>query len=391
MRPRMAGGIGLALAPLVVWVAVTGKPVPAQDRGSIEPLQSIGGADDFQRALEPSDFQFPADHGAHPDYRTEWWYFTGVLKDEAGRAYGFELTFFRVGLVAELPERQSKWAARDILFAHFALTDVDGRRFVYSEKTGRPVLGLAGYETGRMAVHIADWQAVEDEGIMRLRAVSEEAEIDLELREERPPAPNGNRGLSQKGPEPGNANYYYSVPRLATSGTLRVDRKRVSVSGMTWMDHEWGTSELAPNQEGWDWFSLRLSDGRDLMVYVLRDRRQQATRFSSGTLVQPDGRIVRLGPSDFELRATGRWRSPKSGGEYPSGWNLSLPGHGIRLDVQPVLKDQELVTSGTTGVTYWEGMVRASGSTPAGGVTGEGYVELTGYAPGTPSPGSARR
>ncbi len=348
-------------------------------------------AEGWALAEAPREFSFPRDHGAHPEFRTEWWYYTGVLRDTSQRVYGFQLTFFRVGLVPELKGRTSRWATRDVLFAHFAVTDAGAGRFSYHEKTGRPVLGLAGFSTRTLDVFIRDWSARMEGGQMRLKASSGGEALDLTLTRQRPPVPNGERGLSRKGPGRGNANYYYSIPRMATEGTLRIRGRTRRVTGTTWMDHEWGTSELAPDQKGWDWFSLRLSDGRDLMLYVLRDEKGRATSFSSGTLVEPSGSARRLGPADFRVRPLSWWTSPRSGGRYPSGWELSLPGADLALKVEPLVKDQELITSGTTGVTYWEGIVRATGRSRGKSVSGEGYVELTGYAPGSRiSPGAGR-
>lgn len=283
----------------------------------------------------------------------------------------------------ELKGRSSRWAARDVLFAHFALTDVKAGRFRYAERTGRPVLGLAGFSTSTLDVFIRDWSARMEGGRMRLKASFDDASLEVTLSPERPPVPNGDRGLSRKGPGKGNANYYYSIPRLKTRGVLRERGRARPVAGTTWMDHEWGTSELAPDQKGWDWFSLRLSDGRDLMLYVLRDEKGRPTPYSSGTLVEPDGTARRLAPRDFRVRAFSTWVSPRSKGRYPSGWELSLPEAGLSLRVEPLVKDQELITSGSTGVTYWEGIVRANGRSRGRSVSGEGYVELTGYAPGS--------
>lgn len=334
---------------------------------------------------------FPRDHGAHPEFRTEWWYYTGVLRDTSQRLYGFQLTFFRVGLVPELRGRSSRWATRDVLFAHLALTDVRAGSFRYAERTGRPVLGLAGFSTSSLDVFIRDWSARMDGRRMKLEASFDDAILELTLTPERPPVLNGERGLSRKGPGKGNANYYYSIPRLKTVGTLRQGGRAIRLAGMTWMDHEWGTSELAPDQKGWDWFSLRLSDGRDLMLYMLRDEKGRPTSYSSGMLVEPSGQTRRLGPKDFRIRALSWWTSPRSKGRYPSGWEISIPGADLTLRVEPLVKDQELITTGTTGVTYWEGIVRASGSSRGRSVSGEGYVELTGYAPGSRiSPGSGR-
>ncbi|MCC6484139.1 MAG: carotenoid 1,2-hydratase [Armatimonadetes bacterium] len=352
-------------------------------------IPALGTGEGFERATRIRAFTFPSDHAAHPGYRTEWWYYTGIVSS-GKREFGYELTFFRVALAPSLRARASHWATRDVLFAHFAVTDVSAKRFFYDQRVGRPVLGLAGYSADKLDVFIGpdgsagQWSVRQSGEAMRLRASANGHEIDLTLRAKRPPVLNGRDGLSQKGPGAGNANYYYSVPRLVTRGSLSVQGKRYSVSGMTWMDHEWGTSELAPNQKGWDWFSLRLSDGSDLMLYSLRDARSRPTPYSSGTIVRSDGTTLSLSQKDFSIRANGHWKSPRTGGLYPSGWTLMAPKEKLRLSVTPLLKDQELVTAGTTGVSYWEGAVRAEGSHAGRSVSGEGYVELTGYAGGAP-------
>lgn len=343
----------------------------------IAPARAAG----FERAEKPRAFSFPRDHGAHPGFRAEWWYYTGALRDAGGRRFGFQLTFFRVAIVPELAGRASNWATRDVMFAHFTVTDVANNRFRYAEKAGRPVLGLAGFSSKTLDVFIDDWSARASGRDMLLKAAAGDFAIDLSVTPVRPPVPNGDNGLSRKGPGTGNANYYYSIPRLATRGTLKLGGRSLRVTGTTWMDHEWGTSELAPNQKGWDWFSLRLSDGRDLMIYVLRDAQGQPTSFSSGTLVDAGGRRTILRPADFSVRVRRTWTSPKTKGRYPSSWTVRLPRHGITLEIDPEMHAQELVTEGTAGVTYWEGLVRAKGTSGGRAVTGEGYVEMTGYAP----------
>lgn len=367
---------GLAL--LMGFVAVTGGAA------------LLDGAE-FLRVTEVRDLRFPADHGGHPGYALEWWYYTGALQGEGGERYGYQLTFFRVQLSPEELRRESRWATREVLFAHFALTDVNGRKFRYQQVTGRPVLGLAGYSTDTLDVAIGDWYARLDGKDILLRADGEDFAIDFRLTPTRPPLFHGDRGLSQKGEEAGNANYYYSFTRLKTEGRLTVEGRQIRVTGMSWMDQEWGSSNLAPNQRGWDWFSLRLSDGRDLMLFQIRDEEQNGVYFS-GTLGDENGAVRTFGKGDFSITATGFWTSRRSGARYPSGWRLEVPDAGIDIEITPELADQELNTAGTTGVTYWEGLVSGSGKSGGRPVQAEGYVELTGYAPdgsGPPGAGSS--
>ena len=387
----------------------------------------------FARALAPRPFLFPADHGPHPEYRTEWWYYTGNLAARDGRRFGFQLTFFRSALApapATVPAepggpaaiampaggRASAWATRQVWFAHFAVTDAAGHRFLAYERGERQALGLAGAAALPFRVWVGPWFAaaagpeVAGTPPMRLSAGAADAAIDLVLTPALPPVPQGDRGLSAKSAEPGNASYYYSLPRLAAAGTLRLGPERLAVTGQAWMDREWSTSSLAPGEVGWDWFGLQLDDGWELMLYRLRRRppaaqagvatplrrpatgesrtghrtefqpavAEQADPASLATLTAPDGRTTRLPLSSVQFAATGAWTSPASHACYPSGWRLRLPGAGsaaLDLTVQPLLAAQELLLS----FRYWEGAVNATGTHGGRPVTARGYVELTGY------------
>jgi predicted secreted hydrolase len=325
-------------------------------------------------------YAFPRDHAAHPEYQTEWWYYTGHLRARDGRRYGFELTFFRVGVRRGVASR-SAWALRDVYFAHFTLTDEPLRRFRVADAINRGALGMAGARLDRYRVWIDDWEARLEGGAHRIRASHPEWSLDLRLESAKPPVIHGVDGVSQKAAGPGRASHYYSLTRLRGSGQLRVGEERLAVSGQAWMDHEWGSNQLTEEQVGWDWFSLQLADGRELMLYLMRRRDGSVEPVSGGTLVAPDGRARHLPLSAFRVSATGEWRSSRTRGRYPSGWRVRVPDAGIDLTIAPVLPDQEVVTTGGAGVVYWEGAVRITGSD-----TGVGYVELTGYAPGS-SPG----
>ncbi|UCC62964.1 MAG: hypothetical protein JSV36_19840 [Anaerolineae bacterium] len=261
--------------------------------------------------------------------------------------------------------------------AHFALTDVAGKRHQAFERFSRGAAGLAGAQTSPYRAWLEDWRVDEIEpGVYHLRASEDGLALDLELGDERGPVLQGDGGYSQKGPDGGNASYYYSLTRLASSGSVRVGDTTYQVDGWSWMDHEYGTSALAPDQVGWDWFALQLDDGSELMVFQIHKADGSADPFSAGTLVGPDGQARHLGHDEFEIDFGGTWRSPRSGATYPSQWTLRVPVAGLRLEIEPHLADQELNVS----YAYWEGAVRISGEHAGRPVQGDGYVEMTGYA-----------
>jgi len=353
---------------------------PTQPAASLSVAEVLRGADDtgYAKALEPRTFHFPQDHGPHPEFRTEWWYYTGNLETRDGRRFGFQLTFFRSALAPEMPARTSAWATRQAWLAHFTVTDVAEKRFHSFERWGRGALGLAGAEGAPFHVWTGDWSARSEKDAfpVHLHAAQETPEntaLDLDLLEGRPPVLQGDHGLSRKSAEPGNASYYYSLTRMPASGTLRLGTERFTVTGNAWMDREWSTSSLGKDQIGWDWFALQLSDGREIMLYHLRKTDGSADPSSSGTIVGPAGEIRHLSREDFSLTALDRWRSPRSGAVYPSRWRLRIPSEGaegLDLEISPLLADQELDVS----FRYWEGAVAISGN-----AEGRGYVEMTGY------------
>jgi predicted secreted hydrolase len=366
--------------------AIAGCSDAVQERAA-PPLQTglrlLGGeaGDGFARATEPRPFVFPSDHGSHPEFRTEWWYFTGNLAAAGGRHFGFELTFFRYALTpaSEPREGASAWRARQVWMAHFAITDTEGGRFVARERLARGALGLAGATAEPLQVWVKDWAAtgasMGDDLKLRLEARDDAIALDLNLASTIAHVAQGDRGLDAKGSGRGNASHYYSVPRLAAAGELSIDGETFAVSGLAWLDREWGTSSLDAGTEGWDWFALHLSDGSSLMFYRLRAENGTATRFSSGSWVRADGARTSLGSSDVELAVLDEWTSGATGVRYPVAWRLAIPEAGISLQISPYLEQQELELS----VRYWEGAVRAEGEGPAGALTGQGYLELAGY------------
>ena len=325
-------------------------------------------------------FEFPRDHGPHPDFRSEWWYFTGNLQSDGGRRFGFQLTFFRFALSAgdDRPAPSSAWSTRQVYMAHFALTDVAGRRFQAFEKFEREALALAGAVERPFRVWLGPWEA-RAEGPdflpMRLRAAQGDTAIDLRIEAGKPRVLQGNQGLSQKSGRPGNASYYYSYTRLPARGRVRVDGSTYPVAGAVWMDREWSTSALDPDQPGWDWFGLQLDDGREIMFYRLRRKGGETDPHSAGSLVELNGEAHALGAGDVVLRATRQWQSPR-GGSYPVGWRVRIPRHAVDVQVSPVLADQEHSAT----LRYWEGAVDVRGTSAGRAVSGRGYLELTGYA-----------
>jgi predicted secreted hydrolase len=332
----------------------------------------------YLRAEGPADLEFPADHGPHLDYQTEWWYYTGNLVVAGGQRFGYQLTFFRRALTPPplRIERESAWAADQVYMAHFALTDVAGRRYWAFERFARGAAGLAGAQAAPYHVWLEDWQVEEVEpGVTRMRAAQDGLALDLVLTDRKGPILQGDRGYSPKGPQPGNASYYYSLTRLETSGTVQVADAVHEVTGLSWMDHEWSTSALAADQVGWDWFSIQVDDGSELMVFQLRKEDGSIDRFSSGTFITPEGSTRHLGHDEFEIRVEDTWRSPHTGAIYPARWTVTVPAVDLTLKIEPHLADQELVVS----YAYWEGAVQVEGQRAGQAIRGNGYVEMTGY------------
>ncbi|MEJ2086635.1 MAG: lipocalin-like domain-containing protein, partial [Acidobacteriota bacterium] len=247
---------------------------PEENRLTLSGLLAGDDTEGYTRALEPRKFFFPDDHGPHPDFRNEWWYLTGNLSSADGREFGYQFTLFRNAISPRSPERESDWATRQIFMAHFALTDVTGESFHAFERLSRGALGLAGVTTRPFRAWLEDWQiwADQEPPAFRLRAGNDAVGLELDLDSAKPIVLQGDRGLSRKGREPGNASYYYSMTRMPTRGVVMLGLESYAVQGSSWLDREWSSSALEPTQSGWDWFALLLSDGLDLMIYQLRTR-----------------------------------------------------------------------------------------------------------------------
>jgi predicted secreted hydrolase len=347
----------------------------------LQPLAAFGaadrpGADGFLLALPGYEFEFPRDHGAHDAYRTEWWYYAGHLRTGDGRRYGFEVTFFRVGVVPPGLREESAWDLRNLALAHFAVTDVDGKAFRYYEKLNRSSPFTAEAKAGYLDLFNEGWRAVTArDGSWRLVAAADSDRIDLTLRTLKPPAVHGQNGISVKAPVEGFASHYYSMTRLEVSGTINGHR----CSGTAWMDHEFGSSSLRGNQQGWDWFSVQLDNDTELMLYIIRRTDGTPDVTSSGSVVAQDGSVIHLSAGQISVRPLKQWRSPRTRATYPMGWAVAVPSLNLALRLDPQLQEQELVTQKSTQVTYWEGAVDVTGSFGDVAVSGVGYVEMTGY------------
>ena len=385
MTVRLVVPIAVGLAALGWWLSISIVGTPGTPAATPPPRSLAGILRDvpdsgFARALGPVAFRFPADHGAHPQYRSEWWYVSGNLEDADRHHFGFQLTFFRSAVTPEAPGRDSAWATNQAYMAHFAISDGAGRRFYHGERFSRGALGLAGASAAPFRVWLDDWSMHGTSDDFRCRgcltftvsAGTEETALELSLRSIKPVVLQGDRGFSRKSEEPGNASFYYSLTRLQSSGTLRIGARTYEVSGYSWLDREWSTSMLGANQQGWDWFALQLFDGTEVMFYQMRRRDGGVDSTSSGTIVDVAGVTTNLRSQDVQINVDDYWRSPGSGVRYPSRWQFSVPQHGIDVVVEPVLAEQEFNRT----FRYWEGAVWARRGEET---VGFGYVELTGY------------
>jgi predicted secreted hydrolase len=337
----------------------------------------------WKEAREQRNWSFPRDHGAHLDYRTEWWYFTGNLRSNKDDRYGYQLTFFRQGIRKELKKGQNPWGITDIYFAHFALSDIRGQKFRFAERISRTGPGLAGASTDGMHVWCLDWSArMENREIFLSASQGGGMALDLRLVPRKPLVFHGKKGLSRKGSITGQASYYYSFTDMQTQGSIKTPEMGIplEVKGTSWFDREFGSNQLSAEQTGWDWFAVHFSDGRDLMLYFLRRKDGALESASSGTLVEKNGHFRHLTLADMDLEVLDRWVSPASKGRYPDQWRITIPSAAIDLRLKTIINDQELKTSGSTGIIYYEGVIEGRGTSLGKPVACEGYVEMTGYA-----------
>jgi predicted secreted hydrolase len=343
-------------------------------------MSVIKGADaEWEIAKLGWHYEFPKDHGIHPGFKTEWWYFTGNVRDRTGREFGYQLTFFRQGVLESgsgSPDR-SRFLVNDFKFAHFALSDLSGRRFHHAQKLSRGAFGEAGFAVGDRTAWIDDWQLASlPGGGWELRAKDGANALRLRVSPEKPPVIHGTGGVSKKAAGEGRASHYYSLTRLKTAGELVLDAETHAVTGESWFDHEWATNQLTEEQVGWNWFGLQLGDGSELMLYQMRLRDGGIDPISSGTFVTGKGASEHLSASDYELVPVRFWTSRKTKALYPIGWRVRIRKLGIEGEITTPLESQELTLD---PIAYWEGAIRFSGRGRAGSLNGKGYMELTGY------------
>lgn len=334
---------------------------------------------DWALALPGWKYEFPRDHFAHPDFKTEWWYFTGNLTAEDGREFGFQLTFFRQG-TRRGEDAVTRFAVDDIKLAHFAVTDISEGKFRYAQNVSRGAFGEAGFSDGDRIAWIDDWSLrLTGPGKFRLEAKDAEFALALDLTSAKEPVFHGENGVSQKSAGEGRASHYYSFTRLAAEGTLTLGGREIRVKGLSWFDQEWATNQLTENQTGWDWLSLQFEDNTELMLFQIRLKDGGRDPFSHGTWIDAEGNATPVKNDDFELVPGRIWTSNETGGDYPVEWKLRIPKLELELEVSAAMDAQELVLR---PISYWEGSVRGRGMRGSREVLGRGYLEMTGYAGG---------
>lgn len=335
---------------------------------------------DWRRAEPGWRYEWPRDHSAHRDFKTEWWYFTGNLRATDGRRFGYQVTFFRQGVrkPGVRTKTESRFVVDDLKFGHFTITDANGRQFFFSQRILRGAFGEAGFAEPPRIAWLGDWSVnLDPDGAMRLQASEGDRAITLRVENTKPWVVHGEGGISRKAEEAGHASHYYSGTRMRSRGSLRVDGRDLAVEGETWFDHEWATNQLAPGQSGWDWFSVQMDDGTELMVYLLRRKDASLDTASSGSFIGTDGGVRHLRIDEIRLTPTRFWQSKKTGGRYPVAWKIEVPRLELALEVTTPVDSQELALA---PVAYWEGLIDARGSREGRAVSGHGYLELTGYA-----------
>jgi predicted secreted hydrolase len=320
------------------------------------------------RALE-----FPADHGSHPEFRTEWWYVTGWLQTAAGEPLGFQVTFFRTR--PQLDEANpSAFAARELVIAHAAVSDPRHGSLWKEQRIARAALELAGARRGQADVWLDQWRLQGDSGKWQVQLAGETLALSLAFTPSQPPLVNGDGGVSRKGPAPQSSSWYYSLPHLQVTGTVaRGGARAAAVTGSAWLDHEWSSEYLDPGARGWDWIGLNLDDGGALMAFRIRDR-DGATRWAGATLRSADGTVRKFQPDELRFTAGRQWSSPRTGTAYPIEWQIVAGDRTLAL--RPLMPDQENDARLSTGAIYWEGAVTAFENDAR---VGRGYLELTGY------------
>src|SRR5437016_2989775 len=333
----------------------------------------------YRTALPGYRYEFPRDHFNHPDFQTEWWYYTGNLKSAEGRRFGFELTFFRQA-VSRDPAKVAAWEVQDLYLAHLALSDLGGGKFYHAERTNRSGPGIAAANESLGRIWNGNWQIQWHDRDQELHAVDKRFQLRLTLHPEKPPVIHGENGVSQKAGGPGRASHYISLTRLATAGVIDLGNQKFQVSGSSWMDHEFFTHQLEPDQTGWDWLSLQLEDSTELMLFHIRRKDGSIDPHSAGTYVDAGGKTTHLRSSDFRLQPIGgEWTSPLIGAEYHIHWKIAIAKLGIELEAKTPLESQEVTGKSKLAPNYWEGAIVLTGHRNARSLGGAGYLEMTGY------------
>ncbi|MFT4603776.1 MAG: putative secreted hydrolase [Rhodothermales bacterium] len=365
---------------MTILVVLSGCSSPPETGLSLAEALSVD-TTGFARARPGYAMQFPRDHGPHPDFYLEWWYFTGNVQSTDGDPYGYQFTIFRNALAPPAAEAGalSEWSTRQLYSAHLAISHPTGDRFMSAERIARGAAGLAGARATEegLKVWVEDWSVDGTPDLSRVHIEAGEPDfgLSLDLRPTKPIFQQGEKGYSPKGFGDAQASHYYSITRLATEGTIQIGLDTIRVAGQSWFDREWSTSLLSEGQSGWDWFSLQLDQDQDLMYFRLRSATDN--QYVDGSLVGPDGGGLPLDPARIQMRPTDYWRSPATNVEYPIAWTMSVPEHKLEMVIEAVLPNQEL----DTRIRYWEGSVSVSGTRGGAPMSGRGYVELTGYTP----------
>ncbi|MCP4628647.1 MAG: carotenoid 1,2-hydratase [bacterium] len=344
-------------------------------------------SDNYLSVTGPCNLEFPEDHGAHPDYRTEWWYYTGNLRSEKGDPYGFQLTFFRSRISTpgddkKWPSKPSAWRVSQVYLAHAAVADMAAQQHLQAEDVARAALGMAGViqSAQHTKIFLKNWSIQIEAHRQRLKVKAADFSYELSFKPAKPLVLHGDRGYNLKGATPDRACCYYSFTRLEGHGSMTIGDNTVAVTGSAWMDHEFSTAPLEPGITGWDWFSLQLSDYSEVMVYLFRTEKGGLHAASSGTCINADGIAHQMTSEDIAVDVLDTWQSKQSKARYPSKWRMQIKTLAFDVRITSNLPDQEMRTLNSTGATYWEGSVSIEGTKNKHPVKGEGYVELTGYA-----------
>lgn len=325
-------------------------------------------------ALPERRLEFPRDFGSHPDLHTEWWYITGHAKTQGGREFGFQVTFFR-SRVEATQHMRSAFAAKHLVFAHAAVTDLEGRVLLHDQRIARAGFGVAEAGTSDTDVRIRDWSLVRENGIYVARIPGGEFALDLRFAPTQPVLLQGHAGLSRKGPDAAQASYYYSEPQLKAQGRLTLGQQALDVAGAAWLDHEWSDALMHPEAVGWDWIGMNLDDGSALTAFRLR-RGDGSALWAGGSFRLRDGAARIFGNDEVRFEGRKTWDSPRTQAKYPTQWRLQTPAGNF--EVRALLNDQELDSRGSTGGVYWEGLSDLLDA--QGRRVGRGYLEMTGYA-----------